>query len=103
MPTLRWPASIQVHRCWLTCRSPSSRPSAATNIASEIANEPSGSRVPSRCPHLSVYLPPTSRIAAPAAGSAITSQSREKTPSAVVGSTTGMDSPACSANIEVLS
>src|SRR6187401_753314 len=57
------------------------------NIAMLIAKEPSGRMVPSRWP-----------IAAPAAGSAMTSQARANTPSAGVGSTTGMP-PSWSANI----
>src|SRR6187397_1236405 len=59
-------------------------------------NDPMGSSVPSTCPHALAGLgrsaPPTSRMAAPASGSAMISQSSAKAPSALVGSTRGISS-----------
>src|SRR5262245_39585003 len=73
------------------------------NITRLITNDAIGSRQPRTWPHRSVKRPPTRRIAAPASGSAITTHSREKTPSADVGSTTGAEAAACRAIIETVS
>src|SRR4051812_40501339 len=68
-------------------------------MARLITNDPTGSAVPSRWPHRSVNLPPTSRIAAPASGSAITSHISANTPSADAGLTTGTALPSWNAYI----
>src|SRR4051812_26767068 len=68
-------------------------------MARLITNDPTGSAVPSRWPHRSVNLPPTSRIAAPASGSAITSHISANTPSADAGLTTGTAPPSWNAYI----
>src|SRR4051812_18003403 len=52
-------------------------------------NDPDTAPTPSQWPHRSVRRPPSSSTAAPSAGSAITTLSREKTPSAEAGSTAG--------------
>src|SRR3954453_15096771 len=75
-------------------RSASSRSTSETNRTRLSTNETPTVAQPSRCPHLSVRRPPTSRTTAPSAGSAITTQSRSKTPLALVGCTTGTASSA---------
>src|ERR1700749_3259451 len=69
-----------------------------------MTNDQIGRRQPSRWPKLAnargAIAPPTSRMTAPASGSAMTTQASEKTPSAAVGSTTGTSA---SENIVVLS
>src|SRR5688500_7722973 len=71
-------------------RSDSSRPSRRTNSARLIRNEPITVAQPSRCANPLVRVPPASRItAAPRAGSAMISQSRENAPSAATGWITG--------------
>src|SRR4051812_25619024 len=77
-----------------------------TNSTTLTTNDSSGSAVPIRWPCRSrrplASGPPTSRITAPNAGSAITSQSSENTPVADAGSTTGAV-PSARTNIESVS
>src|SRR3546814_8648035 len=61
----------------------------AKKVSKPSTNEPTAVAVPSRWPHALVRRPPTSRMAAPARGSTISSQDREKIPSAATGESTG--------------
>src|ERR1700759_1065497 len=72
--TCRAPTGIQLNRCWLIVRASPCRPSMSVSSARPTPNDASAVAQPSRCPPGSVRLPPSSRIAAPAAGRATTRQ-----------------------------
>src|SRR3569833_1272984 len=55
-------------------------PSICTNAATPTTKDARDIATPSRCPHLSVRRPPSSRIAAPASGNAISSHAADCTP-----------------------
>src|SRR5689334_14516897 len=80
MSTLKLPAWTHDHRFWSIWREPASRPSRTTNATRLIRNDTTTVAQPSRI------------TAAPSAGSAMITQSSEKTPPAADGATTGTDS-----------
>src|SRR6478735_8623724 len=93
MSAWKLPASTHDQSVWPISRLSALRPSRATNTSTLITNDPTTVAQPSRCAHFDVRVLPRSRItAAPSAGSAMITQSSEKTPPAEDGSTTGTDS-----------
>ena len=74
--TCSWPTGIQVNSVWWMTRSSAVRPSMSASSVAPTPNAASAAAQPSRWPHASVRLPPNSRIAAPASGSATSSQVR---------------------------
>src|SRR5271156_1647966 len=72
--TCRLPPGPQLNRFWLMVRASPCRPSMSTSSVTPTPNEAKAVAQPSRCPHGSVRLPPSSSSAAPAAGRAKTSQ-----------------------------
>src|SRR5277367_1019632 len=74
--TCRLPTGTQLNRFWLMVRASPCRPSMSTSSVTPTPNEAKAVAQPSRCPHGSVRLPPSSSIAAPAAGNATSSQVR---------------------------
>src|SRR5947209_5623348 len=81
--TCRPLTGIQVNRLWLMVRASPWRPSISASSDTPTPNDASAVRQPSQGPHRSVRLPPTSRIAAPAAGNATSSQVKCVIPSAL--------------------
>src|SRR5919201_23717 len=79
-PTLNDPAASQSYRWTVRVRPLAGWPSICTNAATPTTKDASDIATPSRCPHLSVRRPPSSRIAAPASGNAISSQEADCTP-----------------------
>src|SRR5947209_11134000 len=74
---------IQLNRFWLMVRAPPWRPIMSLSNDRPTATDACAVPQPSQCPHRSVRLPPSSRAAAPAAGSAASSQVRCVIPSAL--------------------
>src|SRR5271163_2304187 len=74
--TCRPPTGIQVNKFWTMVRASPCRLSRSDSSARPTPNDASGVAQPSRCPHASVRRPPTSNIAALAAGNATSSQIR---------------------------
>src|SRR3984885_3373168 len=72
--TCRPPTGTQLNRFWLMVRASPCRPSMSASSSRPTPNAASAVAQPSRWPHGSVRLPPSSSIAAPAAGRATTSQ-----------------------------
>ena len=72
--TWSWPTGIQVNSFWWMARSSPVRPSMSASSVAPTPNAATAVAQPSRWPHASVRLPPNSKIAAPANGSATSSQ-----------------------------
>src|SRR5580693_15090 len=72
--TCRPPTGTQLNKFWLMVRASPCRPSISARRSRPTPNDASAVAQPSRCPHGSVRLPPSSKIAAPAAGNATSSQ-----------------------------
>ncbi len=72
--TWNWSTGIQVNTVWWMARCSLSRLSKSDSSVAPTPNAPSAATTPSQCPHASVRLPPNSKIAAPASGSATSSQ-----------------------------
>ena len=72
--TCSWLTGIQVNTFWWMTRLAASSLSKSASSVAPTPNAESAAAVPSQCPHASVRLPPNSRIAAPASGSATSSQ-----------------------------
>src|SRR3984957_13612192 len=81
--TCRPPTGTQLNKFWLMVRASPCRPSISARRSRPTPNDASAVAQPSRCPHGSVRLPPSSKIAAPAAGNATSSQVKCVIPSAL--------------------
>src|SRR5690348_17231581 len=80
--TCRLPTGIQLNKCWVIVRASPCRPTMSVSSATPTPNDATAVRQPSQCPQVSVRRPPSSNIAAPAAGNATSSQVRCVIPSA---------------------
>src|SRR4051812_47798510 len=87
------PVEMKVNRSTPTERSPPPRPASCSVHSNPTTKLATTVAVPSRCPHRSVRRPPSSSTAAPASGSAISSQEEASSPSAGVMSTSDPRQP----------
>src|SRR5262245_6571251 len=86
MSTWRFPTGIQSNTCRFCTRSFSGRPVLEKNRITPYTKDATTVRQPSRWPHASVALPPSSRMAAPSSGNAISSHAPPAAPLASVTS-----------------
>src|SRR5450759_2703783 len=80
---------IQENRCWLIARSSPARPSMAAKSTNPRTNAAPAARQASTGPQRFARRPPSSRIAAPTAGNASSSQVAAKVPSAAAYASAG--------------